>query len=68
MYAAPLHAQASRAPCAQANEPRLRPRQVMQYKNAGLYFRGKGGDAKSSSSYRDEQIAQLQVERRANRY
>ena len=41
---------------------------VMQYKNAGLYFRGKGGDAKSSSSYRDEQIAQLQVERRANRY
>ena len=27
-------------------------------------FKGKGGDTKRSSSYRDEQIKQLQVERR----
>ena len=37
---------------------------VMQYKNAGTYFKGKGGDSKRGSSFRDGEIARLQMERR----
>ncbi len=44
----------------------LKPRDadLLQYKNAGFYFKGKGGDTKTSSAYRDEEIKKLQLERR----
>ena len=34
------------------------------YKNAGFYFKGKGGDTKQSNAFRDEEIKRLQLERR----
>ena len=40
---------------------------LLQYKNAGFYFKGKGGDTKRSSDYRDEEIKRLQNERKGNR-
>ena len=37
---------------------------LLQYKNAGFYFKGKGGDTKRSSEFRDEEIKRLQSERK----
>ena len=47
----------------------VKPRDVdlYGYKTAGFYFKGKGGDTKQSSAFRDEQIKQLQLERREER-
>ena len=44
----------------------VRPRDpdLMQYKNAVFYFRGKGGDTKRGDTFRDEEIVRLQRERR----
>jgi hypothetical protein len=43
---------------------RQRDPDLMQYKNAGFYFRGKGGDTKRGDALRDQEIVKLQRERR----
>lgn len=37
---------------------------VFQYKTAGFYFKGKGGDTKMNSEFRNEEIKRLQGERK----
>ena len=37
---------------------------VFQYKTAGFYFKGKGGDNKVNSEFRNEEIKRLQGERK----